>query len=95
MRTKKLKLDARQKKAIQFLSDLRTSRTEARLNQSEFWHRYGVTQSGGSRYESGRDVPTSTRILMALHFMQVISDEDLARAHAVATFVDKADASDE
>ena len=25
------------------------------LNQQEFWGRIGVTQSGGSRYESGRD----------------------------------------
>lgn len=34
-------------------------------NQTEFWKPIGVTQSGGSRYESGRDIPTPTRIAIA------------------------------
>lgn len=34
------------------------------LNQSEFWGRFGVTQSGGSRYESGRDIPPPVQILL-------------------------------
>ena len=28
------------------------------MNQEQFWTQIGVTQSGGSRYESGRDMPT-------------------------------------
>lgn len=35
-------------------------------NQATFWRRLGVTQSGGSRYESGRNPPKAVRMLMAL-----------------------------
>src|SRR5213596_3955555 len=42
------------------------------LNQEEFWTRIGVTQSGGSRYESGRDMPKPVRELLRLvHVEQV------------------------
>src|SRR5258706_658497 len=36
------------------------------LNQEEFWTRIGVTQSGGSRYESGRAMPKPVRQLLRL-----------------------------
>jgi len=36
------------------------------LNQQEFWTRIGVTQSGGSRYESGRAMPKPVRELLRL-----------------------------
>jgi len=36
------------------------------LNQSDFWRRVGVSQSAGSRYEGGRPVPMSTKILIDL-----------------------------
>ena len=46
------------------------------LNQQEFWTRIGVTQSGGSRYESGRRMPRPVRELLRLvHVEQV----DLSR----------------
>ena len=46
------------------------------LNQQEFWTRIGVTQSGGSRYESGRSMPKPVRELLRLvHVEQV----DLSR----------------
>lgn len=35
----------------------REMRKKMGLNQQEFWSLVGVTQSGGSRYESGRSVP--------------------------------------
>ena len=42
------------------------------MNQQEFWGRIGVTQSGGSRYESGRDMPKPVRELLRLvHVEQV------------------------
>ncbi len=50
------------------------------LNQSEFWKRFGVTQSGGSRYEAGRAIPRPTRLLMWLRKTGRISDRDLADA---------------
>jgi transcriptional regulator with XRE-family HTH domain len=34
------------------------------LNQQEFWSQIGVTQSGGSRYESGRTMPKPVRELL-------------------------------
>jgi hypothetical protein len=34
-----------------------------RLNQTEFWNRLGVTQTCGSRYESGHTVPKSVAVL--------------------------------
>jgi len=40
------------------------------LNQSEFWRPLGVTQSGGSRYESGRRIPAPTRKLIYLMHVQ-------------------------
>lgn len=52
----------------------------ARENQQEFWTRFGVTQSGGSRYESGRDMPESTAILIALFADGKISDDDIEKA---------------
>ena len=40
------------------------------LNQQEFWTRIGVTQSGGSRYESGRSMPKPVRELLRLVHVQ-------------------------
>lgn len=38
------------------------------LNQQEFWPLIGVTQSGGSRYESGRRMPRPvTELLRIVH----------------------------
>jgi len=47
------------------------------LNQQEFWYAVGVTQSGGSRYESGRDMPHAVSELLRLVHIEGI---DLARA---------------
>lgn len=38
----------------------------ARQSQAQFWGNLGVTQSGGSRYESGRSIPTPVRLLIML-----------------------------
>jgi transcriptional regulator with XRE-family HTH domain len=38
------------------------------LNQHEFWSRIGVTQSGGSRYESGRKIPKPTAMLLTITY---------------------------
>lgn len=36
------------------------------MNQERFWTQIGVTQSGGSRYESGRDMPRPVKELLRL-----------------------------
>ena len=38
------------------------------LNQSAFWGHIGVTQSGGSRYESGRAMPEQVAMLVHLAY---------------------------
>ena len=48
------------------LSNIREIRKKLGLNQSEFWSKIGVTQSGGSRYESGRNMPKPVRELLRL-----------------------------
>lgn len=46
------------------------------LNQQEFWTKIGVTQSGGSRYESGRNMPKPVRELLRLVHIERV---DLSR----------------
>lgn len=38
------------------------------LNQSTFWGRIATTQSGGSRYESGREIPEPVQYLLHLAY---------------------------
>ena|SRR5450759_4520763 len=47
------------------------------LNQSQFWSAVGVTQSGGSRYESGRNMPKPVCELVRLVHIEGI---DVSRA---------------
>ncbi|HNY41347.1 MAG TPA: helix-turn-helix transcriptional regulator [Bryobacteraceae bacterium] len=49
-------------------TDYKTLRTKLCMNQTEFWSRIGVTQSGGSRYEGGRQAPEPTRIVVDLAY---------------------------
>ena len=45
-----------------------TLRRKLGLNQTEFWNRVKVTQSGGSRYESGRQIPPPAQLLLHLTY---------------------------
>jgi DNA-binding transcriptional regulator YiaG len=67
------------KKKLDFY-DIAVTRQKSNLNQTEFWKRYGVTQSGGSRYESGRNIPKPLAILLWLHQSGKVTDKDLADA---------------
>ncbi len=52
--------------------DVREIRRKLGMNQSQFWSKIGVTQSGGSRYESGRNIPRPVQALLKLvHVEQV------------------------
>ena len=53
-------------KPFERIANTRDIRSKLRLNQQEFWSRVGVTQSGGSRYESGRRMPKPVRELLRL-----------------------------
>lgn len=65
---------------LTYVTSPRDARRRSGLNQATFWPRFGVTQSGGSRYESGRDMPGPTQILMMLYACGKVSDEDLFAA---------------
>ena len=65
-------------KKSKLLADVAAARRASGANQSEFWSRFGVTQSGGSRYERGRSLPTPLKILMLLYDAGSINDQDLA-----------------
>jgi hypothetical protein len=60
-------------KPFDSISNPRELRRKLRLNQSEFWSRVGVTQSGGSRYETGRRIPRPVRELLRLVHVEGIS----------------------
>ncbi|MBK8335181.1 MAG: helix-turn-helix transcriptional regulator [Sterolibacteriaceae bacterium] len=67
---------ARKSPTINDPSELRKS---AGLNQTEFWKRFGVTQSGGSRYESGRSMPTPLKVLMQAWIDKLVDDAAMAK----------------
>jgi DNA-binding transcriptional regulator YiaG len=67
------------KKKLDF-SSIQADRVKEGLNQKDFWSRYGVTQSGGSRYESGHNIPKPLAILLHLHRSGKVTDKDLAEA---------------
>ena len=48
--------------------DPKAAREASGLNQSLFWKRVFVTQSGGSRYENERNVPRSIRALLVIAY---------------------------
>ncbi len=56
---------------------IRDYRRKHHLNQSVFWARVGVTQSGGSRYESGRNIPEAVQLLLQLTYGTPKQSEDL------------------
>lgn len=45
---------------------VRELRKKLGLNQSDFWKPLGVTQSGGSRYESERNIPKPIQLLLEI-----------------------------
>jgi len=48
--------------------DAKLLRSRLGMNQSDFWSKISVTQSGGSRYESGRSLPKPVRVLLHLAY---------------------------
>ena len=54
------------------IQDIRQLRKKLGLNQNEFWGAIGVTQSGGSRYESGGNMPVQVNELLRLVYIEKI-----------------------
>lgn len=59
--------------------DVREIRRKLGLNQSQFWSKIGVTQSGGSRYESGRNIPKPVQALLRLVHVEQIDINRIRR----------------
>ena len=60
-------------------TDPREIRRKLGLNQQQFWSKIGVTQSGGSRYESGRNMPRPVRELLRLVHVEQIDIQRFKR----------------
>jgi transcriptional regulator with XRE-family HTH domain len=67
-----------QKKVERIFGDIAEYRRGRNENQTEFWQRFGVGQSSGSRYEAGKEIPMSTRMLLILHALEVLDDSLLS-----------------
>jgi len=57
--------------------ELRRLRIRKRESQEKFWSRFGVTQSSGSRFETGVVIPPPVAILLRLYVNGTLKDEDL------------------
>lgn len=66
------------------LSDLVAYRESRGETQTEFWSRFGVTQSGGSRYENGRPLPRPVALLVLAFADGVIGDAVLEKLAKMA-----------
>jgi len=58
-------------------ADLRQFRISKRESQEKFWGRFGVTQSSGSRFETGLAIPAPVAILLKLYVNGKLNDGDL------------------
>jgi predicted transcriptional regulator len=61
------------------INEPRDIRRKLGLNQQQFWSEIGVTQSGGSRYESGRNMPRPVRELLRLVHVEQIDIQRIKR----------------
>ena len=59
-------------------------RKQLGLNQHEFWSRIGVTQSGGSRYESGRNMPKPVQELLRVVHIEGIDLSSIRKDEILA-----------
>lgn len=64
----------------QYGNQLKALRKTMCENQTDFWRRFGVTQSRGSRFEQGLGIPPSIMILVELYLDMKVSDADLSIA---------------
>lgn len=57
--------------------ELRRLRISKRESQEKFWGRFGVTQSSGSRFETGLAIPAPVAILLRMYVNGKLNDGDL------------------
>lgn len=59
--------------------DPREIRHSLGMNQQQFWSKIGVTQSGGSRYENGRNMPAPVRELLRIVHVEQLDLQRIKR----------------
>ena len=67
------------------IANIADYRKKIGVNQQTFWSPLGVTQSGGSRYESGRNLPRPVALLVIMRASGKITETDLAAATSAIT----------
>lgn len=69
------------------LENLEAFRLSLGETQTKFWSRFGVSQGGGSRYETGRAMPLPTAMLvLVLAFADgVVDDKALQKLRKVCS----------
>ncbi len=72
-----LQMTSRQFGRVMNAEELRKFRRSRHESQGMFWARFGVTQSRGSRFEKGAEIPKPVLILLELYLGGVITDVDL------------------
>ena len=79
-------------KMFEKIANPRQIRQRLGMNQQEFWGRIGVTQSGGSRYESGRNMPKPVRELLRVVHVDRIDLKKINKGDvAVISYLKSAD----
>ncbi len=76
-----LQMTSRQFGLVITAEELRKFRRSRHESQGMFWARFGVTQSRGSRFEKGAEIPRPVAILLELYLNGVVSDSDLKPTH--------------
>ena len=68
-------------------ADITALRKKSGLSQADFWSPLGITQSGGSRYESGRKIPKPVMALVVLRMGTKPQKKAALRALGIAPFI--------
>lgn len=71
------------------IRDLIEARHGLGLTQAEFWNWLGVTQSGGSRYESGRNMPLPVKKLAFLLYLSDFSRQTQRTVAQAASLIEE------
>ena len=59
--------------------EIKAFRKKLGVNQGVFWARVAVTQSGGSRFESGRTIPKTIQMLLHMAYAPEIRAQRLVK----------------
>lgn len=58
--------------------NVKSFRMQLKMTQTDFWLKLGVTQSGGSRYETGRAMPVQVAELLRIVYVEKIEISDIS-----------------